>query len=255
MCGGPASLNLNVRIERKKKGRRLFGRGTIPTAPLYTTSTRWGEGPSPGGSGRGGSHRKRLCPHWVPERFRNHRSGTVRTKSPKVMVAKKLAARAKASVRNARAKPPVCAPYCRAGAAEGDLLSMPACDELRAMASRDDPGNGARSTGVASRLKRVERISDPPQRFRRIAPLANLPRMKIRERPTFNRSAVARRNAFGLLLGGYQSPDRRAMGNLPRPAPWPPSIDTAHPLGQLAGRLGAVRFTPGATACKPEPWR
>lgn len=51
---------------------------------------------------------------------------------------------------------------------------------------RDDRGNALRITDFTPRFKRFERVFNPPQVFRRIEPLAGLPRVRIRVRPTFN---------------------------------------------------------------------
>ena len=51
---------------------------------------------------------------------------------------------------------------------------------------RDDSGNAVRITDFTPRFKRFERIFNPPQLFRRIEPIAGLPRIRIRVRPTFN---------------------------------------------------------------------
>ena len=51
---------------------------------------------------------------------------------------------------------------------------------------RDGAGNALSITDFTPRFKRFERVFNPPQIFRRIEPLAGLPRIKIRVRPTFN---------------------------------------------------------------------
>jgi GH15 family glucan-1,4-alpha-glucosidase len=51
---------------------------------------------------------------------------------------------------------------------------------------RDRAGNAAMITDFTPRFRRFERVFNPPQIFRRIEPLAGLPRIKIRVRPTFN---------------------------------------------------------------------
>jgi GH15 family glucan-1,4-alpha-glucosidase len=51
---------------------------------------------------------------------------------------------------------------------------------------RDGSGNAVAVTDFAPRFRRFERIFNPPQIFRRIEPVAGLPRIKIRVRPTFN---------------------------------------------------------------------
>jgi GH15 family glucan-1,4-alpha-glucosidase len=50
----------------------------------------------------------------------------------------------------------------------------------------DDAGNAVRITDFAPRFVRFERIFHPAQIFRRIEPIAGLPRITIRVRPTFN---------------------------------------------------------------------
>lgn len=51
---------------------------------------------------------------------------------------------------------------------------------------RDGSGNAVRITDFTPRFKRFERIFNPSQLYRRIEPLAGLPRVRIRVRPTFN---------------------------------------------------------------------
>jgi GH15 family glucan-1,4-alpha-glucosidase len=51
---------------------------------------------------------------------------------------------------------------------------------------RDDAGNAVRITDFTPRFKRFERIFNPSQLYRRIEPIAGLPRIRIRVRPTFN---------------------------------------------------------------------
>jgi len=51
---------------------------------------------------------------------------------------------------------------------------------------RDDAGNAVRITDFTPRFKRFERIFNPSQLYRRIEPIAGLPRVRIRVRPTFN---------------------------------------------------------------------
>jgi GH15 family glucan-1,4-alpha-glucosidase len=51
---------------------------------------------------------------------------------------------------------------------------------------RDGAGNAVMITDFTPRFRRFERIFNPPQIFRRIEPLAGLPRVKIRARPTFS---------------------------------------------------------------------
>lgn len=50
----------------------------------------------------------------------------------------------------------------------------------------DDRNNALRITDFTPRFKRFERVYNPPQLFRRIEPIAGLPRIRIRARPTFN---------------------------------------------------------------------
>ncbi len=51
---------------------------------------------------------------------------------------------------------------------------------------RDAAGNAIRVTDFSPRFKRFERVFNPPQIFRRIEPVAGLPRIRIQVRPTFN---------------------------------------------------------------------
>ena len=51
---------------------------------------------------------------------------------------------------------------------------------------RDRAGNAVVITDFTPRFRRFERVFNPPQIFRRIEPLAGLPRIRIRMRPTFN---------------------------------------------------------------------
>lgn len=51
---------------------------------------------------------------------------------------------------------------------------------------RDAAGNAVRITDFTPRFKRFERIFNPPQVYRRIEPIAGLPRIRIRVQPTFN---------------------------------------------------------------------
>src|ERR1700741_1520255 len=51
---------------------------------------------------------------------------------------------------------------------------------------REAAGNAVTITDFMPRFRRVERVFNPPQIFRRIEPAAGLPRIKIRMRPTFN---------------------------------------------------------------------
>src|SRR5262249_50551516 len=50
----------------------------------------------------------------------------------------------------------------------------------------DATRNVVRITEFTPRFMRFERVFNPPQIFRRIEPLAGLPRIRIRVRPTFN---------------------------------------------------------------------
>ena len=54
-----------------------------------------------------------------------------------------------------------------------------------------------RITDFTPRFKRFERVFNPPQIFRRIEPLAGLPRIKIRVRPTFNYGGEPTSRAIG----------------------------------------------------------
>jgi GH15 family glucan-1,4-alpha-glucosidase len=51
---------------------------------------------------------------------------------------------------------------------------------------RDNAGNAVTITDFTPRFRRFERVFNPPQIFRRIEPVAGLPRIRIRVRPTFN---------------------------------------------------------------------
>ena len=62
---------------------------------------------------------------------------------------------------------------------------------------RDRAGNEVRITDFAPRFKRFERIFNPPQIFRRIEPVAGMPRIKIRVRPTFNYGGPCSSRALG----------------------------------------------------------
>jgi GH15 family glucan-1,4-alpha-glucosidase len=62
---------------------------------------------------------------------------------------------------------------------------------------RDRDGNALRITDFAPRFKRFERVFNPPQIFRRIEPIAGLPRIKIRVRPTFNYGGPVAARAIG----------------------------------------------------------
>jgi GH15 family glucan-1,4-alpha-glucosidase len=61
----------------------------------------------------------------------------------------------------------------------------------------DRAGNALRITDFTPRFKRFERIFNPPQIFRRIEPVAGLPRIKIRMRPTFNYGGPCTARAIG----------------------------------------------------------
>ena len=62
---------------------------------------------------------------------------------------------------------------------------------------RDAAGNALRITDFMPRFKRFERVFNPPQIFRRIEPVAGLPRIKIRVRPTFNYGGPCTSRAIG----------------------------------------------------------
>ena len=62
---------------------------------------------------------------------------------------------------------------------------------------RDASGNAFRITDFTPRFKRFERVFNPPQIFRRIEPVAGLPRIKIRVRPTFNYGGPCASRAIG----------------------------------------------------------
>src|SRR5215475_12658632 len=62
---------------------------------------------------------------------------------------------------------------------------------------KDAQGNALRITDFSPRFKRFERVFNPPQIFRRIEPVAGLPRIKIRVRPTFNYGAPPASRASG----------------------------------------------------------
>jgi GH15 family glucan-1,4-alpha-glucosidase len=61
----------------------------------------------------------------------------------------------------------------------------------------DGAGNSVRFTDFAPRFRRFERIFNPPQIFRRIEPVAGLPRIRIRVRPTFNYGGPCTGQAMG----------------------------------------------------------
>ena len=62
---------------------------------------------------------------------------------------------------------------------------------------RDASGNAFRITDFTPRFKRFERVFNPPQIFRRIEPVAGLPRITIRVRPTFNYGGPCASRAIG----------------------------------------------------------
>ncbi len=62
---------------------------------------------------------------------------------------------------------------------------------------RDSIGNAVAITDFNPRFKRYERVFNPPQVFRRIEPVAGLPRIKIRVRPTFNYGQPFSNRALG----------------------------------------------------------
>lgn len=74
-------------------------------------------------------------------------------------------------------------------AVEGQTASEAAYQRNTAIVEttlRDDAGNAVRITDFTPRFSRFERTFNPPQIFRRIEPIAGLPRIRIRVRPTFN---------------------------------------------------------------------
>ncbi|HEU4380400.1 MAG TPA: glycoside hydrolase family 15 protein [Hyphomicrobiaceae bacterium] len=62
---------------------------------------------------------------------------------------------------------------------------------------RDQAGNALSITDFTPRFLRFERVFNPAQIFRRIEPLAGLPRIKIRVRPTFNYGGQPTSRAIG----------------------------------------------------------
>jgi GH15 family glucan-1,4-alpha-glucosidase len=62
---------------------------------------------------------------------------------------------------------------------------------------RDGAGNALSITDFTPRFQRYERVFNPAQIFRRIEPLAGLPRIKIRVRPTFNYGEEPASRAIG----------------------------------------------------------
>jgi len=61
----------------------------------------------------------------------------------------------------------------------------------------DAAGNALTITDFSPRFRRFERIFNPPQIFRRIEPVAGLPRVRIRLRPTFNYGGPCVSRAIG----------------------------------------------------------
>ena len=61
----------------------------------------------------------------------------------------------------------------------------------------DVEGNAVRITDFAPRFKRFERVFKPSQLFRRIEPVAGLPRITIRVRPTFNYGVASSGRSLG----------------------------------------------------------
>ncbi len=61
----------------------------------------------------------------------------------------------------------------------------------------DGSGNAVRITDFTPRFVRFERVFNPPQIFRRIEPIAGLPRIRIRLRPTFNYGGAYTSRAIG----------------------------------------------------------
>jgi GH15 family glucan-1,4-alpha-glucosidase len=61
----------------------------------------------------------------------------------------------------------------------------------------DRQGNALRITDFVPRFRRFERVFNPPQIFRRIEPIAGLPRVRIRVRPTFNYGGAYSSRAIG----------------------------------------------------------
>ena len=61
----------------------------------------------------------------------------------------------------------------------------------------DNAGNAVRCTDFTPRFRRFERVFNPPQIFRRIEPIAGLPRIRIRVRPTFNYGGPCTGQALG----------------------------------------------------------
>ena len=61
----------------------------------------------------------------------------------------------------------------------------------------DDAGNAIRITDFAPRFSQYERLFHPPQIWRRIEPVAGIPQVTLRVRPTFNYGITAKRRATG----------------------------------------------------------
>lgn len=61
----------------------------------------------------------------------------------------------------------------------------------------DEDGNAVRIVDFFPRFRRYERIFHPPQLFRRIEPVAGVPRIAVRMRPTFDYGHVATRVSIG----------------------------------------------------------
>src|SRR5690349_6030012 len=62
---------------------------------------------------------------------------------------------------------------------------------------KDAQGNALRITDFSPRFRRFERVFNPPQIFRRIEPIAGLPRIRIRVRPTFNYGGLPTARSLG----------------------------------------------------------
>lgn len=62
---------------------------------------------------------------------------------------------------------------------------------------RDEVGNAIRITDFAPRFSQYERLFHPPQIWRRIEPIAGIPQITLRVRPTFNYGVPASRRATG----------------------------------------------------------
>ena len=134
-------------------------------------------------------------------------------------------------------------------------------------------GNALRITDFTPRFKRFERVFNPPQIFRRIEPLAGLPRIRIRVRPTFNYGGPVLSRALGSnhirYSGGADTlrADHRCGPLLHRPR----DAVRAHQAGHAhsgAGRavrsrgrhrprasFWSARATTGSTGCARWPCR